>query len=75
MVIIEIYAVQWEKHIELKTDREIKASELCRCIAKIMGEKEGNGFLISCRGQGSIPENARLSGYGIRSGDMLLYIS
>ncbi|MCR5604140.1 MAG: hypothetical protein K6G27_10630 [Lachnospiraceae bacterium] len=75
MIIVEIYAVQWEKHIELKLDKEIKICELCRCVAQIMGEKDSHGLVISCRRRGVIPEDARLSDYGVRTGDVLLYIS
>ncbi len=75
MIIIEIYALQWERRIELKVDEGIRAEELCRCIAGITGDKDKPGYVISCESTGVIPEKGRLADYGVKTGTLLLYIS
>ena len=74
MIVVEIYAVHWEKHMELKIDEGITAAALSECIAGILGDENEEGYLISSTLRGIIPGNGRLDNYDIRTGSRLLYI-
>ena len=74
MIIVEIYALQWERHMELKVDPGISAKELCRCIARLTGD-DVPGYLISSTPQGVIPEDGQLADYGLVTGSVLMYVS
>ena len=82
VIIVEIFAVRMSRRFEMEVDKGICPGELCTCIEKVLNEDgdEGSpdaaqGYIISCRHGRMIPEDATLSDCGIRTGDVLIYVT